>query len=241
MFCNDIIGPLVKRVLRKLGIREEIQSSVFVPQVAVEIPANTASNRVKVEGLGEASWVVGEQYRVIWDGVPYDLVLKEVSSTSSWLYLGNGKPYGKEDTGEPFCVSVSASYTYGMVADFADNSVTRTHTLKVEQVTETTTPIDPKYLPGVCLPVFDFSHEIMEVYKAMEYDGTNGVSISAEKMAIVNKAVSLNLPLVMSYRLGEYQESYFASFNGSSFDAYGDGITYYINVDNGQFCISIEE
>ena len=158
MFCNDIIGPLVKRVLRKLGIREEIQSSVFVPQVEVEIPANTASNRVKVEGLGEASWVVGEQYRVIWDGVPYDLVLKEVSSTSSWLYLGNGKPYGKEDTGEPFCVSVSASYTYGMVADFADNSVTRTHTLKVEQVTETITPIDQKYLPGVCLPVVEIAY-----------------------------------------------------------------------------------
>lgn len=174
----------------------------FAPMIAemqVEIAANSVPSRVQVEGLSAYPWTTkGTKVRVIWDGIAYERETVPVNETSPWLYIGNfPKTQNKGDTGEPFCIMVSASQTFGQVYDFEDNSVTRTHTLAVEHFTETIHPIDKKYLlegfGGGGLPV------VLEVpymvLLAILEGGTEPMQLDAEMAATIEKAYSDNVPL----------------------------------------------
>lgn len=101
--------------------------------------------------------VEGETYIVNLDGQTYEckcqgFALPSDPSTTT-PGVGNGALFGvAEDTGEPFFIIALNGMTlvnvYGEVAS-ADLSVTH--------VTETIHPIDPKFLPGVCLPVVELT------------------------------------------------------------------------------------
>lgn len=63
----------------------------------------------------------------------------------------------------------------------------------VTLVTETIHPIDPKYLPGVCLPVVEIT--------SAEYPQSGTVALSAEESAALTAAASMNVGAVIRYTL----------------------------------------
>ena len=57
---------------------------------------------------------------------------------------------------------------------------------------ETTTPIDPKYLPGVCLPVVELS----------TVGTSDGAALTAEESAKMEEVAALGLPIIVKAMIG---------------------------------------
>lgn len=93
---------------------------------------------------------VGKTYTVTTDSGSFTTVCKEMSGV---VFLGNGSILGitgVEDSGENFLVAVDEDHVMGFF-DFNGGS-------RMEISTAATIhPIDPKFLPGVCLPVVELS------------------------------------------------------------------------------------
>lgn len=92
-----------------------------------------------------APLVVGNTYKVLWDGVPY---ICTAILFDGFVYIGNLIATDGADTGEPFGVAFRGKrFNIFSVRD------EDTHTCSIKAYSETIHPIDPKFLPGVCLPV----------------------------------------------------------------------------------------
>lgn len=133
--------------------------------------------------MGSIGLEVGKTYTVTTDSGSYTAVCKELQGV---LVLGNAyltNPEGFDNTGETFCV-VEMDDGAGLmtVALDANNGA---H-MKVS--TETIHPIDPKFLPGVCLPVVELSTEFVPP----EY-----VAVTAEESAQLEQAAATGLPIVV--------------------------------------------
>ena len=153
MFINDAIAPIVNRVLRKLGIKDEIKvltydgnatwdklvsvhgmmfaeiaDKAIAPEAIVRVVATVGGN-VAEKSKGELAiqWdtddVGGRGYYVFTEWEGQQMPI-----LSSW-WSANGSE---------------------VLAVLSDSDI-GAYVSRIE--TETITPIDPKYLPGVCLPV----------------------------------------------------------------------------------------
>ena len=99
-------------------------------------------------------FTAGATYEVILDGVSYvrkafDVEFEGETSTA----LGNASLFGYADTGEPF---LFVNEMFGILSELGPGG-TSEHSIVFSKIEETETihPIDPKFLPGVCLPVVD--------------------------------------------------------------------------------------
>lgn len=132
----------------------------------------------------EENFTEGEKYAVRFDHGTYEVECKRVNvdeeNGGGWFYyLGNPSVLAKLgistaapdiDTGESFVVLV-ASFGMVIAADM-DKSQSIVVTSK-----ETIHPIDPKYLPGVCLPVVEL--ETTVVSEAAFTDAENAMLTQA--------------------------------------------------------------
>ena len=121
----------------------------------------------------KAGLVAGTTYTVALDSGNYTAVCKRIDSNGeSILIIGNaallGMP-GMEDTGESFIVyegydSVSESYISVVVDAQAGTRC---------KVYETIHHIDPKFLPGVCLPVVELSTTVSSTLSELSTSESN--------------------------------------------------------------------
>ena len=98
--------------------------------------------------------IAGVTYEVILDGVTYVRKAFDVEfNGESGVVLGNASPYGYADTGEPFVIIPNL---FAIISEVGSGG-TSEHSIVFSKIEETETihPIDPKFLPGVCLPVVD--------------------------------------------------------------------------------------
>jgi hypothetical protein len=138
------------RVLRDLGVDIEPAKLILDESLGADengdfggatnyVDRNTSGNKI----------IEGKSYTVTTDSGSYTSVCKKISfGDESLLFVGNGKLFGLEDTGESFFVSSQFDVnSYLLIcADFNSGN----H-IKAE-LAETIHHIDPKFLPGVCLP-----------------------------------------------------------------------------------------
>lgn len=90
--------------------------------------------------------VVGQTYRVLFDGEQYECVC--VSLTNGNPGIGNFKGMGLEDTGEPFAIM---AFNIG-IAYFMSYDTATAHTICVSLVTKTVTPMAEDFMPVLTSP-----------------------------------------------------------------------------------------
>lgn len=112
--------------------------------------AFTLSNGRYMSHLTNAFEIVGGQtYKVSWDGTEYECVgfALEDSVTESIPAIGNVSITGfGDDTGEPFLY---------IVGDFETLDTSASHTISVETVEKTVTPMIEEFLPATSLITYD--------------------------------------------------------------------------------------
>lgn len=122
-------------------------------------------------------------------------VKEKITDTHWYLYIGGGHYFGLELETE-----LSDSFFFGVVIALDGSGAVAKlvdcvsgNTFGVEA--ETIHPIDPKFLPGVCLPVVEIT--------SAEYPTEGGiVALSAEENAALLKAAELGLPICVKTSLG---------------------------------------
>ena len=103
-------------------------------------------------------------------------------------------------------------------------------------IAETITPIDQKYLPGVCLPVVELSTVVTE----------EGAELTAEESALMDKVAAMDVPIVAKMHLlstenttqllmSRTTEAGFLVFNGLSIGGY-----VYITNQSGAWTMAVE-
>ena len=129
----------------------------------------------------------GETYTVVTESGSFNAVCNGVDGVL--LYMGNTSlidPDEGENTGENFCVFLNQDFGawFGVAIDANGGGFIKVTT------TETIHPIDPKYLPGVCLPVVELSTTL-----------TNGVTFTEEENAALTAAFEGGVPVVMKFAM----------------------------------------
>lgn len=142
------------RILRKLG--GDIKRSA--PTVA--IPKGSYEFFNGEYGAPSTQFPkAGDLVTLTLDGVVYSEQAKESTRDDvTYIYIGNGAMVG-DDTGENYGAVYISSYEAWLVflVDESNNQTTTTHTVELSFKTQTIVPIDPKFLPGVCLPVVEIT------------------------------------------------------------------------------------
>ena len=144
------------------------ETKTIYPQTTVQCA--DVGDGVPAAGLEEKTLVVGETYTVTFDGKRYSCVCSELNAVGNNAIFGEG-----EDTGEPFLIILNGEDTFAIATQTEG-----THTFSITQ--ETIHPIDPKFLPGVCLPVV----ELTTVPTA------KGAALTAEETAQVANALAMS-------------------------------------------------
>ena len=176
------IAIATSRTMRKLGIAEERNVT------PINIDWNISSGEDGGEFTawardGAINFIAGKTYSVTTDSGSFTTVCKNHDGI---LYLGNLSFIipGIPNAGESFVVMETADA--GGVASGAYD-FNKGKTLTIAEVTETTTPIDPKYLPGVCLPVVELT----------TVGTSSGAALTAEESAKMDEAAALKLPCII--------------------------------------------
>ena len=201
------ISIATSRTMRKLGIAEERNVT----------PINIDWNISNGEDGGEfTAWardgainlIAGKTYSVTTDSGSFTAVCKNQDGI---LYLGNLSFMipGIPNDGESFAVMETADA--GGVASGAYD-FNKGKTLTIAEVTQTTTPIDPKYLPGVCLPFVELNTVV----------SPEGTELTAEESAAITAASERNLPIFVLHGFDESEK-----IMGLFFLAFQDGSKAY--------------
>lgn len=175
----------VKKALAAMGLKIE--------------PAKTVlRGKLTGDGYGSTetiSLVPGVEYSVALtgnSGEKIEIGRGIAQGVEGATYVGNMALFDEEapDTGELF---LTLTIPTGDTKTLVVISGGGTANFVIER-TETIHPIDPKYLPGVCLPVVELSTEI-------PIDGTE-VTLSTEEGTLLTKACESGIPVCMKIRLG---------------------------------------
>lgn len=177
---NNPIFPTTKGVLRKLGGDVKRGKAIF------NIALTDGSNYDVVVTGKELT--VGETYTVITESGSFSAVCKDFDGGSLLGNLASINPSG-ENTGESFVVyvGVEKGEAYGVAVDQNGGSFIKVIT------PETIVPIDPKYLPGVCLPVVELTTMPTE----------EGAALSESESAAVQAAFDTGMPCVIKCTIHE--------------------------------------
>lgn len=176
----------VKKALEELGVKTEKTKEYLIPQtnLVAEEPGDSGIYEVYLETnfvatldqIQLAGGKIPDNVMVLFDGKTYvcDIVIVEEGELAGAI-LGNQKYIGGEDTGEPF-IFFSGGGNDGIVYEIQGE-----HTFAVYIETETIHPIDPKFIPGVVLPV-------VELETGVTFEGSMLTPEDAEKMDALNGA-----------------------------------------------------
>ena len=143
-----------KKALKMLGIDKKENSETIFSTEGMPIPFDDgvldfgAGAEVPFDKIAN-----GSTCKVVWDSVAYICAAKVGS---------NGIDIGDIDGNDgaiPFYIHAVKHSDEWSVSIWADTPEPA-HTIDLYLQTETIHPIDPKYLPGVCLPVMDISCSI---------------------------------------------------------------------------------
>ena len=155
MIGEEMANYAANKALRKLGISEKSERAYLLEET--EIVAQD-SDGYYFYGVAPAIVTIPENksFTVAYDGVTYECtaVTANVNAMVTGVFIGNlSLEYMGDDTGEPFLIMFLAANNSNLFTVKAPG----THTVAIYTQTETITPIDPKYLPGVCLPVVEIA------------------------------------------------------------------------------------
>ena len=152
---------------------------------------------------------VGETYTVITESGSFSAVCKDFDGGALLGNLASINPSG-ENTGESFVVyvGVEKGEAYGVAVDQNGGSFIKVIT------PETIHPIDPKYLPGVCLPVVELNIDAIIGEEVAFTDAENAALTACIGMPFILKSgnSTVSTSIVMEY-LGGGNEHSFASGN----------------------------
>lgn len=205
----------------------------------VEVSEAVIFENLAVSG-GEADTTVttqmipGKTYIVTVGGVKYERVCY-TEAFDGIACVGNARLYDfvNEDNGDDFFVgqareTIVQCYTRNM----GDTTIT------LAEKTETIHPIDPKYLPGVCLPVVELTTEPTV--------GTSA-SLTADESAKLDEVVTLKTPIVLNFVYPDMGEMscvcfYMASANGFVHHfSFGNTMTLIVGYGDGAWYTSLTE
>lgn len=126
----------------------------------------------------------GDKISVTWNGKQYTCTAFDLDGMCGF---GNLSLVGGDDTGEPFLYAPYAEDGVTTAAGFITLDMGNI-SISVTCVNETVHPIDPKYLPGVCLPMVEIS-----TIPA----GVAPVTLTAEESAVLEDLAATKLPIVL--------------------------------------------
>lgn len=173
------INLAARNALRKLGVDVEPGKLILDRNLS----KNDSFPNVTVfgEDVEGNELVVGKGYTVTTDSGVFTSVCK---TDGLYIYLGNMKFFGGEDTGESFVACMAKESVWFFLAlDYASGS----HMKIVSE--ETIHPIDQKYLPGVCLPVVELTTE----------PTADGVELTAEESAKMDAVAENIMPFIVKF------------------------------------------
>lgn len=221
---EEILSLAVKKALRELGVDVKTVSTEFVSETIVQY-----NNNDGVEALGLAL-TEGATYTVLWDGQKYTCICKMLpgeDGVPDMLYLGNGSPFGMDDTGEPFMCIQAAIYNGQAVFNIVGIVDENDHTCSIIGEVETINPINSKFMPGICLPVVELG---------------SAVTLTTEEQAQLTAYAKQGVPIIIKLSV---DVSYvacvcqFLSYNGEySYASYG---VLTLSYSDGVWTITIED
>ena len=177
----------------------------------------------------------GDTVTVVYDGVQYvrNAEAFPYSNLVKGFYVGNLKIFGGADTGEPFAllsgISSQGEYVNFIAADTESYGVGDSiHRIGCSAKAKTIVPIDPKFLPGVCLPVLELSQETMAGVFA-----SGNASCTAEEHAIIWGAYQALYPLIIK---GNYNG---IAFSGVSNIMLDNAYTPYFEANAGAMKVQV--
>lgn len=157
-----------------------------------------------------------------------------VEKESITIYAEGGIEFIGNNTALIFCMSVPENNDVGLpaglyVADGFDENGDEFYVPRIE--TETIVPIDPKYLPGVCLPVVELSTTV-----------ASGAVFTAEENAKLTAAFAEGVPIVLNCSLDSQGEGIKAeSFAGVAYRAISDVMNMFVLYMGQTFVIMSED
>lgn len=176
MFDPIINGKLNK--LLKGGGYSKKELKTIVPTTEIPFEVQDGMGNYTYENAELSDIAPEKTYKVLWDGVEYICVAFVFAEDA--VVIGRNPMTG--ENGEPFTFMLIP----GAGLDVYAYSDAPTHTVSIATETETITPIDQKYLPGVCLPVVELSTEL----------ANNAVLTDAES-ALLATAFEVGTPVVI--------------------------------------------
>ena len=149
---------------------------------------------------------VGKTYTITLDSGTYTGICKMLEADGTTLYcIGNAVDVTGIDTGEPYVVFESAA---GSTLAFDFNGGTRL------TISETIVSIDPKYLPGVCLPVVELNIDAL-IGEGTFTDAENAALTACIGMPFILKSgnSTVSTSIVMAYIGGGNEHTF---YNGNT-------------------------
>ena len=133
--------------------------------------------------------VVGDTYRVSWDGEIYECVAFDVSAlVPGMVGLGNGSAFGLPGNNEPFIIGVGEADINFFVMDANDQS--EKHTVAIYMITEGQLEVTLKDRSGA-----DITYPVENGIRLFKPDGTSKVFVDSDS---VPEAVGVSVALDFS-------------------------------------------
>lgn len=174
-----------RKALWELGVDVETTQTEIMNEKEMVFTHNYVSL-----GNGYVSIVPGFVYIVKFDGKQYICNVSEYDGVS---VIGNADfVLGTGDNGMPFLVSDNGSEV--MLINVHHIKEGETHTFGISVQEETIHPIDPKFLPGVCLPV-------VELETVIPVRDEEPVPLSESENLVLDKMMESFTPFVLKCKL----------------------------------------
>lgn len=192
MNYNEIMVTQAKsRVLRDLGVDIEPAKLILDEPLGADASGDFGGATIYINQNEKPGKIEeGKVYTVTTDSGSFTSVCKATTleDNTALLFIGNGKLFALEDTGESFVISLLADEFSTMLyaVDYDNGS----HMKIVSE--ETIHPIDPKFLPGVCLPVVEIT--------SAEYPTDGIVELSAEEITQIDNALCLSSLIIFKFK-----------------------------------------
>lgn len=248
-YVQTIIGLLSEDLANGAKITIEIPNVVhkidpkFLPNGSVGYDEHTLhtiyngqlSSYISVEGV---ALQMGTTYIVEWDGVKYEyeptrFSLSDVSGVGFGYVINQVDPFTIYTPEDSQCIMIVPSISDGTM-----------YTASVIEVTKTIHPIDPKFLPGVCLPVVEISEETVSTAFA---NGGIAVLTGNETEKIMD-AADAKVPIIVKLTMGNMGGASVCNFTKTGdpdkewfYSGYFTEVIIFIRNNNSEITLDISQ